>query len=150
MDRVLAGRYVCCTAAGARHVVGRPRGRNQQAPRIPLPLLLPLLRFRLGAGVDRPLRQRSAMHPDGTSVDRANTLRLMASPELPNPWPEVFGLMWEAYEAGTIPVGAFVVDGAGDVVSRGRNRMFDVAVQDQFAATRLAHAEMNALVRLPS
>src|SRR4051812_34850282 len=90
------------------------------------------------------------MHPDGTPADTRNTLLLMSSPELPNPWPEVFALMWEAYEAGTIPVGAVVVDSAGNVVSRGRNRMFDVTVQDQFAATRLAHAEMNALVRLPS
>ena len=42
--------------------------------------------------------------------------------ELPAPWPEVFFLMWEAYLAGTTPVGAVVVDEAGDVVSRGRRR----------------------------
>jgi len=96
------------------------------------------------------LGQCCEMHPDGTPADRRNTLRLMSPPELPHPWPEVFALMWEAYEAGTIPVGAVVVDGAGNVVSRGRNRMFDVAVEGQFAATRLAHAEMNALIRLPS
>jgi tRNA(Arg) A34 adenosine deaminase TadA len=58
--------------------------------------------------------------------------------------------MWEAYDAGTIPVGAVVVDGDGNVVSRGRNRMFDVAAERQFAATRLAHAEIDALVQLPS
>jgi len=56
--------------------------------------------------------------------------------------------MWDAYDAGTIPVGAVIIDGAGNVVSRGRNRIFNTAADGQLAATRLAHAEMNALVRL--
>jgi tRNA(Arg) A34 adenosine deaminase TadA len=36
-------------------------------------------------------------------------------------WDEVFALMWEAYVAGTIPVGAVVLDESGTVVTRGRN-----------------------------
>ena len=43
------------------------------------------------------------------------------------PWPEVFELMWDAYLAGTIPVGAVVTDEAGEVAARGRNRIFDDA-----------------------
>ena len=45
--------------------------------------------------------------------------------ELPARWPEVFSLMWEAYLAETIAVGAVIVDAAGEVLSRGRNRTFD-------------------------
>jgi tRNA(adenine34) deaminase len=66
------------------------------------------------------------------------------------PWPEVFSLMWEAYVAGTIPVGAVVVDEAGEVVSRGRNRIFDDSRNGHLGRSRLAHAELNALVALTS
>ncbi|MBA2331168.1 MAG: nucleoside deaminase [Actinobacteria bacterium] len=66
------------------------------------------------------------------------------------PWNDVFDLMWEAYLAGTIPVGAVVADETGTVVARGRNRIFDVAHEGQLAGTRLAHAEVNALVGLTS
>ncbi len=45
--------------------------------------------------------------------------------ELAAPWPEVFSLMWEAYLAGTIPVGAVVVDETTEVVYLTRNRTFD-------------------------
>jgi tRNA(adenine34) deaminase len=70
--------------------------------------------------------------------------------DLPVPWPEVFSLMWEAYVAGTIPVGAVVVDEAGEIVSQGRNRIFDDARAGHLGRSRLAHAELNALVALTS
>ena len=69
---------------------------------------------------------------------------------LESPWPEVFALMWEAYRAGTIPVGAVVLNEANEVVSRGRNRIFDTSHDGQFGASRLAHAELNALLGLSS
>lgn len=58
--------------------------------------------------------------------------------------------MWEAYLAGTIPVGAVVADEHGAIVSRGRNRIFTTPADGQLGATRLAHAEINALVALSS
>jgi tRNA(adenine34) deaminase len=58
--------------------------------------------------------------------------------------------MWEAYLAGTIPVGAVVVDQAGDLLSRGRNRTFDQSRDGQLGGSRLAHAELNALLVLSS
>jgi tRNA(Arg) A34 adenosine deaminase TadA len=70
--------------------------------------------------------------------------------ELDAPWREVLLLGWEAYEAGTIPVGAVVVDETGAIVSRGRNRIFDTSEDGQLAGSRLAHAEINALVHLPA
>jgi tRNA(adenine34) deaminase len=67
---------------------------------------------------------------------------------LEEPWRECLRLAWEAFRAGTIPVGAVVVDGAGRIVGRGRNRIF--AERDGgLAGTRLAHAEVEALRTLP-
>jgi tRNA(adenine34) deaminase len=58
-------------------------------------------------------------------------------------------LAWAAFAAGTIPVGAVVVDETGRIAAEGRNRVFDEAAPGgQLAATRLAHAELNALAQL--
>jgi tRNA(Arg) A34 adenosine deaminase TadA len=70
--------------------------------------------------------------------------------DLEHPWPEVFALMWQAYQARTIPVGAVVLNEAHEVVSRGRNRIFDESRDGQLGRSRLAHAEVNALVALSS
>jgi tRNA(Arg) A34 adenosine deaminase TadA len=66
-------------------------------------------------------------------------------------WREASRLAWEAFGAGTIPVGAVVTDADGSVFARGRNRMFDTtAPAGQVFGTRVAHAEINALVQLGS
>ena len=67
-----------------------------------------------------------------------------------DPWDDVLELMWEAYTAGTIPVGAVVVDEAGAVMARGRNRIFDDSGARGLGRSRLAHAEVDALVQLES
>jgi tRNA(Arg) A34 adenosine deaminase TadA len=72
----------------------------------------------------------------------------MADLELEPPWPHVFELMWEAYVVGTIPVGAVVAASDGSIVAHGRNRIFDRPHSGQLAGTRLAHAEINALLGL--
>jgi tRNA(adenine34) deaminase len=65
------------------------------------------------------------------------------------PWRAAFRLAWAAFTAGTIPVGAVVVDESGQIVAEARNRIFDAAAPaQQLAATRLAHAELNALAQL--
>ena len=65
------------------------------------------------------------------------------------PWREAFRLAWKAFGAGSIPVGAVVVDESGSVVARGRTRIFETtAAPGQLAGTRLAHAEVNALAQL--
>src|SRR5258708_10811498 len=58
-----------------------------------------------------------------------------------------------AYKAGSLPIGAVVVDPAGSIVGRGRNRIVETTVTDQSRANclfghRLAHAEVNALVSM--
>ena len=66
------------------------------------------------------------------------------------PWTDVFVLMWEAYTAGTIPVGAVITDETGRIVARGRNRIFDSEAEGELGRSRLAHAEINALRALDS
>ena len=64
-------------------------------------------------------------------------------------WSECFDLAWEAFRTGNIPVGAVVVGPDGEVVSRGRNRIFDDDTPPgQLAGGYLAHAEVNALLGL--
>lgn len=48
----------------------------------------------------------------------------LAQPE--EPWRACFEGAWDAFVAGTIPVGAAVVAPGGAVVARGRNRIFEV------------------------
>lgn len=68
--------------------------------------------------------------------------------ELEEPWRAALGLAWEAYLAGTIPVGSVVAAGDGRIVARGRNRVFDPPGRG-LAGSRLAHAEVDALAQLP-
>jgi tRNA(adenine34) deaminase len=64
-------------------------------------------------------------------------------------WHEAFRLAWEAYGVPTIPVGAVVTAADGSVIARGRNRIFDAsAPSGQIFGSRVAHAEINALVQL--
>jgi tRNA(Arg) A34 adenosine deaminase TadA len=94
------------------------------------------------------VRNARAIH---TSVDSVLTLydrRVDAWNELDEPWQASLELAWEAYLAGTIPVGAAVAAADGSVVARGRNRIFDPPGIG-LAGSRLAHAEVDALSRLP-
>ncbi len=71
--------------------------------------------------------------------------------ELGPAWRATFELMWEAYRAGSIPVGAVLADEAGAIVGRARNRIFeDDPAPPQLSRSRLAHAELNLLVGLTS
>jgi tRNA(adenine34) deaminase len=65
-------------------------------------------------------------------------------------WRSCFELAWEAFRAGSLPVGAVLVDERGDIVSSGRNRFHEKAGPDgHLAGSRIAHAEINALATLP-
>jgi tRNA(adenine34) deaminase len=69
--------------------------------------------------------------------------------ELDAPWRVCLELAWQAYGAGTIPVGAALTDAAGAIVAEGRNRIYERdAPPGQIAGSLLAHAEVNALVAL--
>jgi tRNA(Arg) A34 adenosine deaminase TadA len=69
--------------------------------------------------------------------------------ELEPAWRAAFEFAWEAFAAGTIPVGAVVTDGDGTLLARGRNRITESSAPwGQISGSRVAHAEINALVQL--
>ena len=56
-------------------------------------------------------------------------------------WFAAFTLAWEAFQERSIPVGAVLVDGAGTIVARGRNRMSATAAPaGQLAGSRIEPA----------
>jgi tRNA(Arg) A34 adenosine deaminase TadA len=66
-------------------------------------------------------------------------------------WQATYELAWDAWRAGTIPIGAVVSDREGMVIARGRNRIFDSdRPPGQTAGVWIAHAEVNALLQLPA
>ena len=69
---------------------------------------------------------------------------------LSSPWRASLEEAWSAYCAGSVPIGAVVVDGQGKLLSRGRNRRHDALGAGVCIHTSiLAHAELNALLALP-
>jgi tRNA(adenine34) deaminase len=75
--------------------------------------------------------------------------------QLPEHWRSAFRQAWAAYVAGTIPVGAVVVDPHGVIAAEARNRIFDAGaappgqlVGSWLAGSWLAHAELNAIAQI--
>jgi tRNA(adenine34) deaminase len=82
--------------------------------------------------------------------DRGTQQTCRVSSMIEPPWHECFLLAWESFRAGSVPVGAVLVDGAGRTVGRGRNRNGETdGPVGQIAGSNLAHAEVNALATLP-
>ena len=69
--------------------------------------------------------------------------------QLSEPWQACFEMAWDAFLAGTIPVGAALSGPSGAIVARGRNRILDAPGQ-RLAGSRLAHAEVDVLAQLSS
>ena len=69
---------------------------------------------------------------------------------LPEHWRGAFRQAWAAYVAGTIPVGAVVVDPHGVIAAEARNRILDAGdpPRGQLAGSWLAHAELNAVAQI--
>lgn len=65
-------------------------------------------------------------------------------------WRAALEEAWEAYLHGSYPIGACVVNAAGQVIARGRNRLGEERrVDGVISGHRLSHAEVNALLALP-
>jgi tRNA(adenine34) deaminase len=70
--------------------------------------------------------------------------------DLAVPWRVCLQEAWAAYCAESIAVGAAITDDQGDVIARGRNCMAEASADGYvLAGSRMAHAEMNALLNLP-
>ena len=66
------------------------------------------------------------------------------------PWQVCLEQAWEAYCAGSLPIGAAIIGADGGVLARGRNRIFESSAEGEYLfGQTLAHAEVNALVSLP-
>ena len=63
-------------------------------------------------------------------------------------WKEAIAMSWDAYKCDTIPIGAIVVNQKNEIVSRGKNRIFDETSQHPMAGSYMAHAEMTAMLPL--
>jgi tRNA(adenine34) deaminase len=65
-------------------------------------------------------------------------------------WQAAIAEGWAAYAAGSHAIGAVITTDQGEIVARGRNRGRDgEATVGQVHGSRLAHAEVNALLALP-
>jgi tRNA(adenine34) deaminase len=64
-------------------------------------------------------------------------------------WQTAFSEAWLALQNGSVPISAVITDENGIIKSIGRNHIFDKAASPpQICDSILAHAEMNALLRL--
>ena len=67
--------------------------------------------------------------------------------KLSEPWRACVAEAWEAYRAGSLPIGAVVTDARGSIVARGRNRIHEPSGPPGVVfGHKLAHAELNALL----
>ena len=68
--------------------------------------------------------------------------------DIKEPWQEAFEMAWKTYKRDTIPIGCIIVTKKGEIVSKGRNRIFDDSTDHPLAGTNMAHAEMTAMLGL--
>jgi tRNA(Arg) A34 adenosine deaminase TadA len=71
--------------------------------------------------------------------------------DLALPWQICLEQAWLAYCTGCVPIGAAVAGPDGRILSVGRNRIHQPVPEDGYIhGQTLAHAELNALIRLPA
>lgn len=69
--------------------------------------------------------------------------------QLSLPWQTAVTQAWTAYCAGSLPIGAVIVDERnGRIIATGRNTIHETDSSAPLNGSRLAHAEMNALITL--
>jgi tRNA(adenine34) deaminase len=65
-----------------------------------------------------------------------------------NEWKECFQTAWESFQEGSKPVGAIIVDEKGQIVSKGKCATFKEISDTVISNNELAHAEVNALLKI--
>lgn len=68
--------------------------------------------------------------------------------EVPSIWQECFNQAWEAFQEGSRPIGAVVINENGDIVSKGKSSTLNELSGSVVFHNELAHAEVNALLKL--
>ncbi|MFW6243195.1 MAG: nucleoside deaminase [bacterium] len=69
--------------------------------------------------------------------------------EIPKPWRVSFKQAFTSYMHGSVPIGAIITDDNGNIIAKGRNRIFEKeSPSNQISWNKLAHAEINALLKV--
>jgi tRNA(adenine34) deaminase len=68
--------------------------------------------------------------------------------EVPSIWQECFNQAWEAFQEGSRPIGAVVINENGEIVSKGKSSTLNELTGSVVFHNELAHAEVNALLKL--
>jgi tRNA(adenine34) deaminase len=69
--------------------------------------------------------------------------------DLELPWQACLEEAWAAYCNGSYPIGAVIIDGNGTILACGRNHIKDSNTEsDTITENQLAHAEINALIKI--
>jgi tRNA(adenine34) deaminase len=68
--------------------------------------------------------------------------------EVPTIWQECFFQAWESFQEGSRPIGAVVVNENGEVIATGKSATFNELSNTVISHNELAHAEINALLKI--
>lgn len=68
--------------------------------------------------------------------------------DVPDLWKTCFEVAWESFREGARPIGAVVVNGKNEIVTTGKSCVFQETPDSVIAHNELAHAEMNALLKV--
>lgn len=64
-------------------------------------------------------------------------------------WKECFYQAWLSYCNGSFPIGAVIVDEDGNIISKGRNTVYETeAMPNEICNNKIAHAEINAILKI--
>ncbi|WP_342430768.1 nucleoside deaminase [Neobacillus sp. FSL H8-0543] len=68
--------------------------------------------------------------------------------DIPYIWQECFKEAWESFQEGSRPIGAVILNEQGDIVARGKSATLKELSDSVISHNELAHAEINALLKL--
>ncbi|WP_449539752.1 nucleoside deaminase [Ferdinandcohnia sp. Marseille-Q9671] len=67
---------------------------------------------------------------------------------IPTTWQQCFQEAWESFQEGSRPIGAVIVNAEDEIVARGKSAVFGELSDTVVSHNELAHAEMNAMLKL--
>ncbi|MGI6622340.1 MAG: nucleoside deaminase [Clostridiaceae bacterium] len=69
--------------------------------------------------------------------------------DMEKPWQVCFELGWESMKKGSVPIGAVITNEKGEIVSKGRNMLYEDSNDPEVIAWhKISHAEMNAMIKV--
>lgn len=68
--------------------------------------------------------------------------------DIPKVWQECFNEAWQSFQEGSRPIGAVVTNSNSEIIARGKSAAFNGLADCITSHNELAHAEINALLKL--